>query len=150
MLAAIEQAEIAKERGDYAIGAVVVREGQIISRGINKVRTDSDPTNHAEIVAIREATSRIKNRHLEGCVLYTTHEPCSMCTTASVYAKLDGIVYGANMEDMRDYATTHPRGNFVWRTLDIKANDIAEKGNPKIEIVGPFMRDECLKLFHSK
>jgi len=151
MLAAIEQAKDAREGGDYAIGAVVVGEkGSIVSYGANGVRRLNDATCHAEMIAIRGASNVFENRHLEDCILYSTHEPCGMCTTASGLAKLKGIVYGAEMKDMKDYAIKHSTGKMIWRTQGITSREIAERGNPKIEIVGPFMRDECLKLFHSE
>lgn len=150
MLAAIEEAKKAREENDYQIGAVIVKDDKILSKGMNGVRRYQDPTCHAEIEAIRQATHFEKNRHLSGAVLYTTHEPYPMCVTAAIYAKLEGIIYGAEMEDMKNYAINNGNDKWVWRVVDVKSREIAEKGNPKIEIIGPFMREECLKLFHSK
>jgi tRNA(adenine34) deaminase len=76
---AIEEAQKAKANGDYAIGAVIVKNGSVLAKGTNRVKLDNDPTHHAEIVAIREATKQLNSRHLEESVLYTTHEPCPMC-----------------------------------------------------------------------
>lgn len=149
MLAAIEQANIARKRGDYAIGAVIVRDGEIYSRGANETKTAQDPTNHAEIISIRNAVNLSGNRHLEGCILYTTNEPCVMCSGAVVWAKLSGIVYGSTWEDMRDYSEKNSNGHYLWRTISISSREVINQSDEKIEVVGPFMREECLKLFHS-
>ena len=98
--------------GDYAIGAVVVQDNQIIARGANRIKIDSDPTQHAEIVAIREAAMQFNSRHLENCVLYTTHEPCLMCAAAAVWARMAGIVSGARLEDMIDYRAVNGNGDW--------------------------------------
>lgn len=149
MQAAILQAQKAKAAGDYSIGAVVVNTDKIIAIGGNAVKRCEDPTQHAEIVAIRGAAQFFGKRHLEGCVLYATHEPCPMCAAAAIFARMQGIVYGATLEDMARYALQGRNAAFSWRTIDIRAKEIAERGDPKLEIVGEFMREECLTLFHS-
>ncbi|MDR1874748.1 MAG: nucleoside deaminase [Synergistaceae bacterium] len=93
MSQALLEAEGAFLRGDVPVGAVLVREGQIFSRGSN-VKT-TDPTAHAEIQAIREAAGRMGRWSLEGCDLYVTLEPCAMCAGAAVNARLRSIVFGA-------------------------------------------------------
>ena len=84
MQAAIEEAVKARKSGDYAIGAVIVKDGEIIARSPNRTKTDQDPTQHAELSVIREATKVIGHRHLHECIMYTTHEPCPMCSAAAV------------------------------------------------------------------
>ena len=148
MLAAIEQANLARERGDYAIGVVIVWDGEIYSRGANMTKTSQDPTNHAEIVAIREAVKKLGLRHLEGAILYSTNEPCIMCSGASVWAKLAGIIYGSRWEDMRDYANRNSNDDYRWRTIELSCREVISKSPEKIEVIGGFMREECLKLFH--
>ena len=149
MEAAIHYAQTARAAGDYAIGSVIVRDDEIIATGQNSVKRCEDPTNHAEIVAVRGAAQFLGKRHLEKCVLYTTHEPCPMCTSAAIWARMEGIVYGATMEDMSAYRIRAGNMAFTYRVIDISANEIAERGDPKLEIVGEFMREECLKLFYS-
>ena len=100
MKLAIDQAKHACTNGDYAIGAVIVKDNKVIAIASNKVRIQEDATCHAEMIAIRKAAKLLNSRHLLGCILYTTNEPCPMCTSASVWAKLDGIVWGTRMEDM--------------------------------------------------
>lgn len=149
MDAAIKEAEKSRNGKDYSIGAIIVKENKIIARGGNRVKIDHDPTSHAEIIAIREASKTISNRHLNGCVLYTTHEPCPMCAAAAVWAKLDGIVFGARMEDMVDYKLKNGNDNWSWRTITVSASLILKKGDPKLFLVEEFMREECKKLFHN-
>ena len=149
MEVAIEEALNSKNKGDYAVGAVIVKEDKIIVKVGNRIKLDKDPTQHAEIVAIREASKILGTRHLENCVLYTTHEPCPMCSSAAIWARMEGIVSGAKMEDMIDYRIENSNEDWSWRTIHIKASTIIEKGDPKIFLVEEFMRDECRKLFHS-
>jgi tRNA(Arg) A34 adenosine deaminase TadA len=80
-------------------GAVVARNGVVVGRGHNRVLADSDPTAHAEIVALRAAARRLKRFHLEGCVLYTSCEPCPMCLAAAYWARIDAIVFGNTRAD---------------------------------------------------
>lgn len=149
MRAAIEEAVSARDRGDYAIGAVIVRGEEIIARAPNRSKIEQDSTQHAEIAAIREASKILKSRYLENCILYTTHEPCPMCAAAAVWAKMSGIVSGAKMEDMADYGLTNGNEHWTWRVIHIPAREILAKGEPKLEIVEEFMREECQDLFHS-
>jgi tRNA(Arg) A34 adenosine deaminase TadA len=71
-----------------------------------------------------------------------------MCTSAAIWAKVEAIVYGATMEDMAEYCRSNGNNAWSWRTIDIKARDITEKGTPRVEIVEGIMRKECKKLFH--
>jgi tRNA(Arg) A34 adenosine deaminase TadA len=149
MKAAIEEAIKSRENGDYAIGAVIVLNGEILVRATNRSKIEKDATQHSEVVAIRKASQKLNSRYLENCILYTTHEPCPMCAAAAFWAKLAGIVFGAKMEDMADYSIKNGSEEYKWRTIHISAKEILDKGNPKIEIIGEFMRDECKNLFHS-
>jgi tRNA(adenine34) deaminase len=95
MCAALAEARLAAEGGEVPIGAVVVREGEIIARGQNRALRDLDPTAHAEIVALREAATVVGNYRLNGCTLYVTLEPCAMCAGAMIHARLDRLVFAA-------------------------------------------------------
>jgi tRNA(adenine34) deaminase len=95
MQAALTEARLAAEAGEVPIGAVVVREGEIVARGQNRVLRDLDPTAHAEIVALRAAAAAIGNYRLPGCTLYVTLEPCAMCAGAMIHARLDRLVFAA-------------------------------------------------------
>jgi tRNA(Arg) A34 adenosine deaminase TadA len=93
--AAIAEAQAAEANGEVPVGAVVVHENKIIGRGQNRVLRDSDPTAHAEIVALREAGLALKNYRLEDCTLYATLEPCAMCAGAILHARISRLVYAA-------------------------------------------------------
>jgi tRNA(adenine34) deaminase len=93
---ALRGAQRALEAGEVPVGAIVVCNGRIVGRGWNRNITDSDPTAHAEIVALREAGAAIGNHRLEECDLFATIEPCSMCAGAMVHARVRRLVYGAD------------------------------------------------------
>jgi len=80
-------------------GAVIVRDGEVIGRGCNKVTSTFDPTAHAEMVAIRQAAYTLKDYSLSGCELYTSCEPCPMCLAAAYWARLDAVYYAATRLD---------------------------------------------------
>ena len=95
MQAALAEARLAVEAGEVPIGAVMVNDGQVIARGQNRVLRDLDPTAHAEIVALRAAALAMGNYRLNGCTLYVTLEPCSMCAGAMIHARLERLVFAA-------------------------------------------------------
>jgi tRNA(adenine34) deaminase len=93
---ALEQARLGDAAGEVPVGAVVVLDGRVIGRGHNRVIAASDPTAHAEIVALRDAAQAVSNYRLAGADLYTTVEPCPMCCGAAVNARVTRVVYGAS------------------------------------------------------
>src|SRR5271167_4191899 len=93
---ALRAAQRALEAGEVPVGAVVVHAGQMVGRGWNRNLTDSDPTAHAEIVALREAGANLGNHRLGECELFATIEPCAMCAGALIHARLKRLVYGAD------------------------------------------------------
>jgi len=93
---ALRCAQRALEIGEVPVGAVVVRQGQIVGRGWNRNISTFDPTAHAEIVALREAGITIGNHRLEDCELFVTIEPCAMCAGAMVHARIKRLIYGAD------------------------------------------------------
>jgi tRNA(adenine34) deaminase len=95
MRLALGEAEAARQSGEVPVGAIVVFDGKVIGRGRNMVIGSSDPTAHAEIVALREAASALNNYRLAGAALYSTIEPCAMCAGAIVHARIERLVYGA-------------------------------------------------------
>jgi tRNA(adenine34) deaminase len=92
---ALQQARLAATAGEVPVGAVVVRDGQVIGVGRNAPVSSNDPTAHAEITALREAAAALENYRLDGCDLYVTLEPCAMCTGAMLHARLRRVVFGA-------------------------------------------------------
>lgn len=95
MDAALALAKAALTIGEVPVGAVVIQNGKIIGRGHNRTRIDHDPTAHAEIVAIREATRFLDNDRLDDCDLWVTLEPCTMCAGAIAHARIRRLYYGA-------------------------------------------------------
>ena len=92
---ALDEARRGETAGEVPVGAVVVLDGQVIGRGHNRVIAASDPTAHAEIVALRDAAQAVSNYRLAGADLYTTVEPCPMCCGAALNARVARVVYGA-------------------------------------------------------
>ena len=95
MAAALAEARAAASAGDVPVGAVIVRDGEVIARAGNRTLRDQDATAHAEVLAIRAASAAIGSWRLDGCTLYVTLEPCAMCAGAIVLARLDRVVFGA-------------------------------------------------------
>ncbi|MCL4148624.1 UNVERIFIED_CONTAM: hypothetical protein GTU68_025643 [Idotea baltica] len=97
MQAALEQARAAAARGEVPVGAVVVSpQGEVIAKAGNRTREDSDPTAHAEVLAIRAACALLGSERLGGCALYVTLEPCPMCAGAIAAARIERLYYGAS------------------------------------------------------
>jgi len=137
MRTAINLAKEKYQEGGHAVAAIIVKGDEIIAKSYTTVIRDQDPTCHAEVNAIREAAKKLNSRVLDDCYLYTTYEPCPMCASAAVLAKMKGIVYGASRDDQNE---KHP-----WRVY-IPAAEIIKNGTPKLELYSEFMRDECKKL----
>jgi len=95
MARALEQARSAAAKGEVPVGAVLVREGTLLAEGHNLTISNSDPSAHAEVVAIRKATAQQGDWRLEGTTLYCTLEPCTLCCGAIVLARVPRVVYGA-------------------------------------------------------
>ena len=118
-------------------GAVVVREGEIIGEGWNQVTSTSDPTAHAEVLAIREACRRLGTFQLDNCILYTSCEPCPMCLGAIYWARPAKVVFACSREDAADIGFDD---QFIYEEIE------KDTGDRQLEIVN-FMRDEALKVF---
>ena len=133
---------LAKEKyevGGYAVAAIIVKENEIIAESFTTINLDQDPTCHAEINVIRKASKRLYSKSLDGCYLYTTFEPCPMCASACVWARMKGIVYGASMEDETKLCP---------QRIKIRCKEVLEKGQPKLELYENFLREDCLELLH--
>jgi len=148
MRKAIEAAQESGRKGDYAIGSVVIRGDKIVSVGEETLKSAKDPVNgHAEIDAIRKACKKLNQPYLEGCVLYSTHEPCPMCASAAIWAKMEGIVFSVSREDMINEMKKKMGEKFSWRQIEIPCVYVLNKGSPKLKLISGFMRGEGLKLF---
>ncbi len=99
MQASVEAASESIKSGGGPFGAMIVKDGKIVGRGINSVTVDHDPTAHAEINAIRDACSNLNTFNLKGCTLYASCEPCPMCLSAIYWARIDNYYYGATGKD---------------------------------------------------
>ncbi|NGQ96527.1 tRNA adenosine(34) deaminase TadA [Brevibacillus sp. SYP-B805] len=133
MRAAIEEANKAGEIGEVPIGAVIVRDGQIVGRGYNLRETGKDPTLHAEMIAIREASERLGGWRLIGCTLYVTLEPCPMCAGAIVQSRIEQVVYGA-----RD-----PKAGCAGTLMDLLNEP---RFNHQVPFVAGVLEEECGQL----
>ena len=142
MKEAIEQAKLSAKKGEYAIGAVVVKNNKIIAKGDNKGFGDMDASAHAEIVAMRKASKKLKTKYLKDCILYATNEPCAMCTGMGIWSQIGGIIYGADVNDMESYWKARGNNQKNMRTIKILSGY-----GKKIPVIGKFMRKECKELF---
>lgn len=115
MAEATELARRAAALGEIPVGALVVRDGRIIGRGHNRPRTDHDPTAHAEIVAMRDASRALGSERLPGCDLWVTLEPCAMCAGAIAHARIARLYYGAS--DPKGGAVEHGPRLFAQPTV---------------------------------
>ena len=135
MLAAIEEARKGSSSGEGGpFGAVVAKEGRIISSAHNSVLKDNDPTQHAEIKAISEAARELGTYDLSGCDLYTTTEPCPMCFSAIHWARIGKVIYGTDIKDVKELG---------FNELTISVSEMKERGASPVEISSGFMRTEC-------
>ena len=140
LLKAIElSGENLKRNNGGPFGAVIVKNGKIISTGINKVISENDPTSHAEIEAIRKACKKLKNFHLENCEIYTSCEPCPMCLSAIYWARISKIYYA---NSRKDAAGIGFQDDFLYKEILLKP------GNRKIP-AKQFLRSEALKIFRN-
>lgn len=130
MQQAIEQAKLAAVAGEVPVGAVVVRNGEVISRAFNKPISTHDPSAHAEMLALRAAALSEENYRLPGTTVYVTLEPCAMCSGAMLHARVDRVVYGA----------TDPKTGAAGSVLDIFSS---KQINHQTHVQGGVMGDEC-------
>ena len=130
---ALREAARAEDAGEVPVGAVIVHAGQIIARGGNRNRADSDPTAHAEIVALRAAGRALGNHRLEGCEMFVTIEPCAMCAGAMVHARLARLVYGAD----------DPKAGAVRSVLRLLDHP---QLNHQMEVVGGVLGERCAEV----
>ncbi len=133
MQQAIEQAQLAALEGEVPVGAVLVRDGQVISKAFNKPITNHDPSAHAEMLALRQAALSEGNYRLPGSTLYVTLEPCAMCSGAMLHARVERIVYGA----------ADPKTGAAGSVLDIFST---KQINHQTSVEGGIMSDECGQL----
>jgi len=127
---ALDLAREAGAAGEVPVGALVVRDGEVVGRGFNRPIGRHDPTAHAEIMALRDAAQNLGNYRLPGCTLYVTLEPCSMCAGAIMHARIDRVVFGA-----RD-----PKTGAAGSVIDLFAE---ARLNHHTTVAGGVLADEC-------
>jgi tRNA(adenine34) deaminase len=133
MESALAEARVAAAADEVPVGAVLVRRGEIIGRGLNRPLQDNDPTAHAEIMAIRAAALEAGNYRLAGSTLYVTLEPCPMCVGAMLHARIDRLVFGAY----------DPKTGAAGSVVDLCAD---RRLNHRIEVNGGLLETQCAGL----
>lgn len=130
MVEALKEARKAFDMGEIPIGAVIVKDDEIIARGHNMTETMKDPTAHAEMIAIRQAAEKLGGWRLPGCSMYVTIEPCSMCAGAMVWARIEKLYIGS----------MDPKGGACGSVFNIPQE---ERLNHYIDIQTGIMQEEC-------
>ena len=133
---ALEQAQLAAIAGEVPVGAVIVRNGVVLSKAFNKPITNHDPSAHAEMLVLRQAALSEENYRLPGTTLYVTLEPCTMCAGAMLHARVDRIVYGA----------ADPKTGAAGSVLDVFSS---KQINHQTSVEGGVMSEECGQLLRS-
>ena len=133
MRQALEQAERAARMGEIPVGAVIVRQGEIIGEGHNRRETDNDPLAHAELLAIRQAARAVGNWRLVGCTIYVTLEPCAMCAGALVNSRVESLVFG----------TRDPKAGFCGSLGDLVTD---QRLNHRLEVTEGVLAEDCARL----
>lgn len=132
MTAALSEAEKAKKKGEIPVGAVIVKDGEIITKAHNETETKNSPLAHAELMAIKEAMEALNAKYLSDCTLYVTLEPCPMCMGALLHARVGSIVFGAYDEKTGSAGSKADFSDFSFFR--------------KPQILGGYMEKECAVL----
>ena len=127
---ALEQAEVAQRRGEVPIGAVLTLDEEVLAKSHNSPIEMNDPSAHAEILVLRKAAQRVSNYRLPKTTLYVTLEPCAMCFTAMVHARIERLVFGA----------ADPKQGSVGSAMDFREFPIF---NHRFEVSGGVLKDQC-------
>ena len=136
MQTALALAEQARQQGEVPVGAVVVFDGQVIGEGFNQPISATDPTAHAEIVALRDAARRIGNYRLTGAEVYVTIEPCQMCVGAMIHARIARLVYG----------TREPKAGAIESAMRAHEHPAL---NHRMEALGGVLEEDCRAVMQS-
>jgi tRNA(adenine34) deaminase len=136
MAEALKEARRAFVKDEVPVGAVIVKEGKIIARAHNLIKSKHNSTGHAEIIAIQKACKKLKNERLLGCDIYVNIEPCAMCAGALVLARVKRIIYGA----------ADPKTGACGSVYDIASSG---KNNHNIEVINGIMEKESAEILRS-
>lgn len=129
---ALKEAALARDAGETPVGAVVVREGRIVSRAHNEIESLNDASAHAELTALKRASEKLGSRYLCDCALYVTMEPCPMCAGACLHFRIGAVAFGAFDEKCGAFGSKTDLGNGTY--------------GPEIPVVGGIMREKCASL----
>jgi tRNA(adenine34) deaminase len=137
MIQAINEARKSSEPIGCAV--VITRNGEVVAKAYNQQRKRRDATAHAEILAIREAGKMLGDKNLDDCVIYSTCEPCIMCLSAMIFAKVPKLIYGTSMQ--KTFPDNMP--------ITLMSGELLSATKHKLEIVGGFMEQECSVLLNT-
>jgi len=138
MRIAIEEARASLKEGNSGFGAVILQGHDVISKAHDTDKTSGDPTEHAEMNAIRSAASKLGNK-LAGCVLVSTHEPCPMCSTAILWAGISAVAFGYSIKDAIEQGR---------RRVDLSLKEIFSRAGKAVVIHERILHDECAVFYH--
>ena len=136
MQCAITEANIAKDKGEVPVGAIIIQNNQIIAKAHNCPILKNDPTAHAEIEVLRKAGEKLQNYRLAKTTLYVTLEPCAMCLGAMIHARIERVVFGAS----------DPKSGVCGSTIDLSSESIF---NHQISVSGGVLEHECKNILQS-
>ena len=135
MMEAIKEAHKALKKNEVPVGAVIVKDGQIISRGHNQKESKNDPTQHAEIIAIKKACAKVSSWRLIGCEMYVTLEPCTMCAGAIIQSRIKNLYIG----------TKDPKAGACGSVIDVLT---VKQFNHKVIVEYDILKDRCFKILN--
>ena len=139
MRLAIEQAKLGVARGGGEIGCVITKDGELVESGYNEEEIVHDPTAHGEIVTIRKLCKRLQSRRIPGYTVYSTLQPCGMCTVACIWAGVTTIVYGATRKDVSSVYFDERHNDTIDLVRDAFRDDIT--------VVPGILEEECAALY---
>ncbi len=137
MTLAFEEAKKAKESGDWPFGAVVVKDGKVVGKGHVIDKTGGNVTDHAELVALRDACHNLKSNNLEECIIYCSNEPCMMCAAGIFQAGIGDVYIGVSRGDLPH----------LLRPRKLRIEDLAQDTSHKVTIHRGLLKDKILPLF---
>jgi tRNA(Arg) A34 adenosine deaminase TadA len=138
MTIAIEEAKTSKREGNKGYGALVVLGDQILGKAHDTAVSEQDPSLHAEVNAIRQAVRALGDTNLSGAILFSTCEPCPMCSSLAVWANLTTIIYGISIQETAQFGRSR---------ILVSSNEIIERSPVMIEVIGNVLKDECRSLY---
>lgn len=143
MKIAIKEARKCVKEGNYAYGAVVIKNNKIVGIGRQMSHSNQDASSHAEIVAMRNASKNLGTMYLKDCIIYTTNEPCCMCAGMVIWSRVKGIVYGTSVKDLMRY--WKKEGN---KQKLMNCKNVLKSYGYDCFVIGGFMREYCKDLFN--